>query len=89
MLHKRLVSALTKIGATVNQSGYRFIATKEGGSTITWHKSECEDSVSCVTKRHPDTDAMFDNFMDSYHHTIKGAVEAICEQPYKSYKNVK
>lgn len=33
--------------------------------------------TSHVTARHPDTDAMYDLFMDSYYDTIKSAVKAI------------
>jgi hypothetical protein len=87
MKHNRLFSALAKVGATINPIGlFSYTATKEGGCTVNWTTST-DGTVSHVTKRHPDTDAMYDNFYDSYFDTIKGAVQAICEQPYKSYKN--
>ncbi len=94
MLHKRLVSALEKIGATVEDWTHhsaikQFRATLDG-EQIDWYVSknwnkklgDYDDQlyVGYVTKRSPHTDLMRD--CDSYRSTISGAVDLLQRQGY-------
>lgn len=83
MNHKRLINALTKAGATIinthhTQTMVHYRAVK-GENVLVWYaqkkwdKPEELEAVS-VHSPHPDTDAMTDLFMDTFYHTIKGAV---------------
>lgn len=83
--HKRLVNALKRAGATVTHPvGVRkWLATK-GKNRVEWYTQEgfpCAEKLVavCICNPHPDTDAMTDLFMDTFHHTIKSAVESLDE----------
>ena len=86
MNHKRLLTALTKVGATVTnephgKSMVRFRATK-GEEVLCWYaqkkwdKPEELEAVS-VHSPSPHTDIMTDCFCDTFYHTIKGAAESL------------
>lgn len=96
MLHKRLVSALEKIGATVedwthHSANKQFRATLDG-EQIDWYVSKnwnkklgaYDDQlyVGYVTKRSPHTDSMTDCFCDCYRDTIKAAVALLERKGY-------
>jgi hypothetical protein len=83
---------MKKAGATITTIGNgSFVATK-GDTAISWRINggimamhNGDGHVYNATKRHPDTDAGRDLFMDDYYRTIKAAVVAINEPPFKSW----
>ena len=85
MLHKRLVTALVKAGATIEEHkrpmrdgsvSVNYVARK-GDRCIDWYMYADQVLVDHTTMRSPYTDAQRDCFCDSYYTTIRGSVQAL------------
>ena len=82
MRHNRLMNALKKAGALITwPSPTKFVATK-GDNRIEWFtqpnwRDETKLDAICVNSPSPHTDVMTDLFCDTFHDTIKQAVEAL------------
>ena len=72
MLHKTLINRLKKIEATIEtKDNHRFYA-KKNQKAIAWFTQG--DDVICLSSPSPHTDVMTDCFCDSFHRTIKEAL---------------
>lgn len=89
MNHQRLVTALTKVGATIttphadNGKEPRYYkAVGKTGRVVCWYVQKKWDDptvleATSVHSPHPDTNAMYDLFMNIYFKTIVGAKQFI------------
>jgi len=88
MNHRRLMSALAKVGATITnphadngKEPRYFVATGKNGDKLCWyvqaHWQTGEKEAVSVHSPHPDTDAMTDLFMDTYFRTVKSAAASL------------
>jgi hypothetical protein len=75
MLHKRLVSACLKRGATITETRKGSFSATVGENLLTWHIQD--DRAICVCTPSPHTDVMTDCFCDTFHHTIKAAADSL------------
>lgn len=82
MQTSRLASALTKAGATVELNKPRWdgspdslCVARRGSRAVIWHDQE--GTAVAVHSPSPHTDIMTDCFCDTFHHSIKSAVESI------------
>jgi hypothetical protein len=89
MNHKRLLSALAKVGATVtdnrashNHLPNRFKAVGKNGNVVIWYTQPKWDKpeeleATSVHAPDPQTDIMTDLFLDTYFDTIKGVAHEL------------
>jgi triacylglycerol esterase/lipase EstA (alpha/beta hydrolase family) len=88
MNHKRLLNALAKVGATITnphadngKEPRYFVATGKNGTSLCWYvQKKWDDTVLeavSVHNPHPDTDAMTDLFLETFHHSIKSSVASL------------
>ncbi len=89
MNHKRLLSALAKVGATITnphadngKEPRYFVATGKNGNKVCWYvqKKWDDETVLEAVSVHtpsPHTDAMRDCFCDTFYHTIKAAAGSL------------
>lgn len=82
MLFSSVVAACKKNGIAVTGDGYRHYATKGDRQLQFYQNGRDSGEVLSFTCKHPDTNASFDLFMDSYFDTLKSAINYLNAETY-------